>query len=89
MAWLPMLFIEKTWPEWILCSERLPTERINPNTHDFEQVVCSTTFGDVRAYKFGTPMGLNEPHFWNGAGIVDEYVVAWVPLPKPYEGETE
>ena len=59
---------------WTPISERLPKEKINPNTLDFEEVLCSTTFGDVRAYKFGTPLGWKEPHFWNGPGMMDEYV---------------
>lgn len=75
--------------QWTPCSERLPVERTNPNTHDFEYVICSTTFGDVRAYKFGAPIGHDEPHFWHGAGIMDEYVLAWMPLPEPYKGEEE
>lgn len=72
---------------WIPISERLPEEKINPNTSDFEEVLCSTTFGDVRAYKFGTPLGWKEPHFWNGCGMMDEYVLAWMPLPEPWKGE--
>ncbi len=79
----------KPGSRWIPCSERLPKEKINPNTSDFEGVLCSTTFGDVRAYKFGTPLGWKEPHFWNGYGMMDEYVLAWMPLPKPWEGEEE
>ena len=75
--------------KWTPCSERLPKEKINHNTSDFEEVLCSTTFGDVRAYKFGTPLGWDEPHFWNGAGMMDEYVLAWMPLPKPWKGEEE
>lgn len=72
---------------WTPISERLPEEKINPNTSDFEEVLCSTTFGDVRAYKFGTPLGWKEPHFWNGPGMMDEYVLAWMPLPEPWRGE--
>lgn len=71
---------------WIPCSERLPEEKMNPNTSDFELVICTTTFGDVRAYRFGTPIGWNEPHFWNGIGIMDGYVLAWMYLPEPYKG---
>lgn len=75
---------------WTPISERLPKEKINPNTSDFEEVLCSTTFGDVRAYKFGTPLGWKEPHFWNGpGGMMDEYVLAWMPLPAPWENKEE
>ena len=69
--------------QWIPCSERLPEERINPNTRDFEYVLCVTIWGDVRPFKYGTPIGQKEAHFWNGAGYVDAYVTHWMPLPEP------
>ena len=69
--------------EWIFCKDQMPSESINDNTHDFEYVLCATTFGDVRPYKYGTPWGYNGPHFWHGAGIMDEYVTHWMPLPSP------
>lgn len=75
---------------WIPVSERLPEQKINQNTLDFEYVLCVTTFGDVRPYKFGRRIGQGEPHFWNGAGYVDAYVTHWMPLPQPQppkEGE--
>jgi hypothetical protein len=72
--------------KWIPVSDRLPEEKINPNTHDFEEVLCSTTFGDVRAYKFGKPFGWEKPHFWHGGGMMDEYVLAWVEKPEPWKG---
>lgn len=68
---------------WISVEERLPDENvISPITHDFEYVLCATTFGDVRAYKFGKPIGCDEPHFWHGAGEMDEYVTHWMPMPE-------
>ena len=73
--------------QWIPCSERLPEPKINPNTMDFERVLCSTAFGDVRAYGYGRPEGFDNAHFWNGAGIMDTYVKAWMPLPEPYKGD--
>ena len=72
---------------WIPVSKKLPEEKINPNTHDFEEVLCSTTFGDVRAYKFGTPYGWEKPHFWRGLNVMDEYVLAWMEKPEPWKGE--
>lgn len=68
---------------WIPVTERLPEERINPNTRDFEYVLCVTIWGDVRPFKYGTPIGQKEAHFWNGAGYVDAYVTHWMPLPEP------
>ena len=70
-------------PRWIPVTERLPEERINQNTLDFEYVLCATTFGDVRPYKYGRKIGQREAHFWNGAGYVDAYVTHWMPLPEP------
>ena len=78
---LPTVYIYPT--KWVPVAERLPEEKINPYTHDFEPIICSTNFGDVRVYKYGTPTGWDEPHFWNGAGIVDWYVTHWMPLPEP------
>ena len=75
---------------WIPVSERLPAERLNPKTQDFEEVICTTIWGDVRTFKFGKPIGHDTAHFWQGSGIMDEYIVAWKPLSKPYtESEEE
>lgn len=77
----------KSIPKWIPVTEALPEERINPNTRDFEYVLCVTIWGDVRPYKYGTPIGGIEAHFWNGAGYVDAYVTHWMPLPEPPKEE--
>lgn len=74
---------------WTPVSERLPKEKINPRTNDFEFVVCSTVWGDIRPYKYGKPKGHDKPHFWLGGGIMDEYVIAWQELPEPYKGGGE
>lgn len=78
---------------WIPVSERLPEEKFCPSGsdyygYDFDSVLCSTVWGDVREYKFGKPIGYDKPHFWFGGGIMDEYVIAWQYKPEPYkEGE--
>ena len=68
---------------WISCSERLPKEKINPNTQNYDWVLCSTTFGDVRAYHFG------RGRFLHGCGDVTQYVIAWMPLPEPYREDED
>ena len=67
---------------WIPVEDRLPEERINPITNDFYEYQVTAKFGeyiDVRHYKFG------RGHWWHGPSIVDKYVIAWQPLPEPYE----
>ena len=69
---------------WISVEERLPEEKINPASQDFCEYQVTAKFGnvkDVRHYKYGNG------HWWHGPGIVDEYVIAWRPLPEPYRPE--
>ena len=69
---------------WIPVNDRLPEERINPVSQDFYEYQVMAKFGnvkDVRHYKYGNG------HWWHGPGIVDKYVIAWRPLPKPYRPE--
>ena len=86
---------ERQQGEWIPVSKRLPEEKLfNPSGSDFgfdfEEVLCTTIWGDVRSYKFGKPIGHDKPHFWFGGEIMDEYVVAWQYKPEPYKkGDAE
>ena len=73
---------------WISVKDRMPDEKHSEITHDFEYCLCATTFGDVRPYKFGTPIGWNEPHFWHGSGLMGKYVTHWMLLPEPPKEET-
>lgn len=69
---------------WISVEERLPEEKINPASQDFCEYQVTAKFGnvkDVRHYKYGNG------HWRHGPGIVDEYVIAWRPLPEPYRPE--
>lgn len=69
---------------WIPVEERLPEEKVNPVSWDFYEYQVTANFGfgtDVRSYKFGNG------HWWSGPGIVDQYIIAWRPLPEPYRPE--
>lgn len=76
---------ERPQGRWIPVSERLPEEKFNLITKDFESVLCSTVSGSVRPYKYGTQIGHDKPHFWLCGQIVDECITAWQPLPEPYK----
>ena len=76
-----ILELLKEQPKWIPVTERLPDEKINPVTMDFQQVLCFCDFGewtDIRVYGYG------KGHFWHGGGIVD-YVTYWMPFPESPE----
>ena len=71
---------------WIPVEERMPEEKINPITEDFYEYQCTVKIGDfydVRSYKFG------RGHWWNGPGLMDRYVIAWMPSPEPYKAVDE
>lgn len=71
---------------WIPVKEALPEEKINPISQDFYEYQVTVKFEnvkDVRHYKYG------KGHWWHGSGIVDQYVIAWQPLPQPYEPNPE
>lgn len=89
------LLNERSKGEWIPISERLPREKLfnlsgSDFGFDFEEVLCTTIWENVRVYKFGKPIGYDKPHFWLGGRIMDEYVIAWQSKPEPYkESEAE
>lgn len=71
-------------PQWIPCSERLPKmKEIVLITNDKGHVRC----GQYRGVGFFSKND-ERPH-WNWKGNTLETVVAWMPLPKPYEVEDE
>ena len=75
---------KKSKEKWIPVEERLPEEKTNPVTQDFYEYQVTAKFQDIediRNYKFGNG------HWWHGPGIVDQYVVAWLPRPDPYRKE--
>ena len=78
--------------QWIPVTERLPEDKINPLTEDFYEYPVTVEIRgkrDVRYYKFGKPIGWDEPHWFFGSGIMDDFVIAWMPLPEPYKAESE
>ena len=78
-------FIRKHMSDgWIPAEERLPEEKVNPVSQDYYEYQVTAKFGnvkDVRHYKYGNG------HWWNGPGIVDQYVIAWKENPEPYRTE--
>lgn len=67
---------------WIPCSDRLPEEKINPITKDY--YVYPVTYRnenieDVRYYSYGNG------HWHHCLQIMDDFVVAWQPLPEPFK----
>lgn len=72
-------------PHWIPCSERLPhgscSDLVNVSIHDdsgdtpFDYTSCGwvTTDGE----------------YWIVDNEINNHVIAWMPLPKPYRGESE
>lgn len=71
---------------WIPVDKKLPEEQINHITNDFYEYQVTAKFGecvDIRHYKFG------RGHWWHGSSIVDKYVIAWRPIPDPYNPRKE
>ena len=63
-------------PHWILCEERLPEVG--------EEVLCQCRANIIEV------LCLEENGFWENPSALRSYlksfVVAWMPLPKPYKG---
>jgi len=73
---------------WISVKDKLPEEKINPLTQDFQKVICYCDFGgepkrtDIRTYGFGTRTWESQPHFWDGQVVMDGVITHWMPLPE-------
>lgn len=70
----------KTEPQWIPCSERLPTE----SGKYLVTVKNLTRFWILKEPVFVCNYEFNEFMF---QGWEDNEVIAWMPLPEPYKGE--
>lgn len=67
-------------PKWIPCSEKLPEPRADVWT-------CSD-IGQIQGY-YEENVGVWYASFGQGRDYLELYVTAWMPLPKPYGGETD
>lgn len=61
-------------PHWIPCSERLPEENI--------WIICQNNAGAMMIGKCDIEFGWMFPAYFDG-------IVAWMPLPEPYQPEEE
>ena len=94
VKWLKELKQLRERTKWIPCSERLPEESSRYLvTRGLK--ACNNLWNRVYIVNYSDLMGLcKEKIWWNGnAGKPDferyDDVVAWMPLPKPYNAETE
>lgn len=63
---------------WIPCSERLPKKG--------EVVLITNGKGNVRCGQYRSEYDVRgETHYWWWKGKTIERVLAWMPLPEPYE----
>jgi len=60
---------------WIPCSEKLPEEG--------EVVLTQAKFKDDMKMAVSSRIDYN---YWTGWGTRDINIIAWMPLPKPYQG---
>ena len=84
MEWIAGFIRKHMNDGWISVKDRLPEGKVNPVSQDFYEYQVTAKFEglkDVRHYKYGNG------HWWNGPGIVDDYVIAWKENPVPYRPE--
>lgn len=68
---------------WIPVEERLPKEDINPVTQDAYVYPVTVDFGNVRDVRY---YSFCRGHWYScGPNPLDDIVIAWMPLPEPYE----
>ena len=69
---------ERETERWIPCSERLPEEDENVLVTDEDYYV------DIARYSYNAWCEDPIIEWWNGEYRI--FPIAWMPLPKPYEG---
>ena len=70
-----------TASRWIPCSERLPDDRT-------EVIVsCHDDSGDTPFDYTSCGWMITDGEYWIVDNDINNFVVAWMPLPKPYKGE--
>ena len=70
-------------PRWIPVSERLP----NGQTEVI--VSCLDDSGDTPFDYTGCGWCTNDGEYWIVDNEINNYVIAWMPLPEPYQEESE
>ena len=75
---------------WIPCSERLPEidETLHLCDQISEEVLGTDTYGNIR-HVYLTKCGYLKPTFCTVEEGMSVDIVAWMPLPEPYEPKTE
>jgi len=81
---LPVVHVEREEGRWTPVSKGMPDEQYSDTIGDFKYILCTTIWGDVRPYKYGTTIGGDAPHFWHGPQVMDDKVIAWKYMPEPY-----
>lgn len=72
-------YIVDVVPKWVLCEERLPEKE--------QLVLCQSKSGITNVLRLN-PNGFWESHYPQ-VNYKLSFVIAWMPLPKPYGGERE
>ena len=73
---------EEAFPQWIPCSERLPS-----NEHNLEGFLTTVRYYGATDVFISVYENGKFGH-WDGEKLIpNENVIAWMELPKPYKGE--
>lgn len=71
---------------WIPCSERLPKEEDMYQPPEQRYLCQLEAYGEKKFCVLSRLKGAVSPFWdWYGIAVYDSEVIAWMPLPKPYE----